>query len=137
MSCSRPCAGRPSAEFPIDEAVYQRAGRDPCEPILCAGSLDAPFCSVGRDLGADEVLAGEPQIGAAGRQVRSGLYQAATGQEPPRSDRRLEPALALALLTNTVPYKPPGNKAYPDRVRRGSVLFSPSSSCSTGREAGS
>jgi uracil-DNA glycosylase len=103
--------------FPIDERAYERAERDPHDPILFAGAFDAPFCSIGRDLGIDEVLAGEPQIGAAGRQVRAGLYRAATGEEPPAADRRLEPALRLGLLTNTVPYKPPGNRAYPDRIR--------------------
>jgi hypothetical protein len=41
-------AGR--ADFPIDEPVYLRAGRDPVEPILFAGSLDAPVCFVGRAL---------------------------------------------------------------------------------------
>ncbi len=105
------------AEFPVDEPVYRRAGKDPWRPILFAGSLEAPLCVFARDLGKDEVSEGEPLIGAGGRLVREGLYRARHGAGPPRSDRRLESALADALLTNTVPYKPPGNKAYPAKVK--------------------
>jgi uracil-DNA glycosylase len=106
------------AEFPIDVPVYERWGRDPREPILCAGLLEAPLCVVGRDLGKDEVRAGEPQIGQAGRLVRRGIV-AAWGEAPAPSAASdgLEQALGLALLTNMVPYKPPGNKAYPEAVR--------------------
>jgi uracil-DNA glycosylase len=105
------------APFPIDEPAYQRVGKDPLRPILLAGSLEAPICSVGRDLGKDEVAAGEPQIGAAGRLVRAGVYRAVKGTDPPTSDRGLETALAYVLLTNLVPYKPPGNKAYSASIR--------------------
>jgi uracil-DNA glycosylase len=56
--------------FPIDAEVYERSGRDPNLPIMFAGALDAPLCIVGRDLGKDEVRAGQPPIGAAGRLVR-------------------------------------------------------------------
>lgn len=105
------------ADFPIDEPVYRTAGKDPKRPILLAGSLDAPVCVFARDLGKDEVAEGEPLVGAAGRLVRGGLIQASTGTAPARSDRRLEAALGLALLTNTVPYKPPGNKAYAESVK--------------------
>jgi len=89
--------------FALDGPVYQQAGRDPLQPILYAGSLDAPLAFFGRDLGRHEVIAGEPLIGPSGRLVREGL--AAAGIEG-------------ALLTNTVPYKPPGNKAYPVSVIR-------------------
>jgi len=104
--------------FPIDEPVYRKAGRDPLEPILTAGSLAAPVCSIGRDLGATEVERGEPQIGSAGRMVREGVYRAFLGEEPPRCDARLAEALRFVLLTNTVPFKPPGNKAYSEPVKR-------------------
>jgi uracil-DNA glycosylase len=111
-----------AAEFPIDEAVYRRAGRDPKDPILFAGSLDAPVCFVGRDLGKDEVAAGQPLIGAAGRLVRLGVIAAwgEDGAEETRGETGppLQEALAHVLLTNTVPYKPPGNKAYAESVRR-------------------
>jgi uracil-DNA glycosylase len=105
------------ADFPVDTRVYERAGRDPTRPILCAGSLDAPVCVFARDLGKDEVREGQPLIGAGGRLVRSGLYQARHGEPPPASDRRLESVLDDALLTNTVPYKPPGNRAYATAVK--------------------
>lgn len=104
------------ASFPIDEAVYHGAGRNPFEPILFAGNLHAPVCVVGRDLGRDEVRLAQPQIGAAGRKVRLGLLEAA-GLSPDPKDRNLEAALELATLTNLVPYKPPGNKAYSSGVR--------------------
>jgi uracil-DNA glycosylase len=110
------------SEFPIDEPVYRRAGRDPKEPILFAGDLKAPLCIVGRDLGKDEVAAGEPLIGAAGRLVRRGVLSAwgeAKGPvDTPADDPQLRAALHHVLLTNTVPYKPPGNKAYAESVRR-------------------
>ena len=105
-------------DFPIDRAVYEAAGKDPLRPILFAGSLDAPVCVVGRDLGRDEVAAGQPLIGAGGRLVREGFHRAAhDGQPAPKSDRTLQSVLDRVLLTNTVPYKPPGNKAYSTAVK--------------------
>jgi uracil-DNA glycosylase family 4 len=104
------------AEFPIDREVYEKVGRDPLRPILCAGSFDARICSFGRDPGRDEVRLAQPQVGAAGRLVRGGVL-AAAGVAPDPGDRQLEQALQHVFLTNTVPYKPPGNKAYPDRVK--------------------
>jgi uracil-DNA glycosylase len=103
-------------EFPVDREVYERAGKDPLAPILCAGSLSARVCSFGRDLGRDEVRHGQPQVGAAGRLVREGVLRAA-GVEPPPADRLLETALEYVLLSNTVPYKPPGNRAYAEGVK--------------------
>ena len=105
------------ADFPIDVPVYERAGRDPKQPILCAGALEAPLCVFARDLGKDEVAEGQPLIGAAGRLVRAGIVAAWTGAPPTKGDRKLESALEHALLTNTVPYKPPGNKAYAEAVK--------------------
>ncbi len=104
-------------EFPIDLPVYARSMRDPLVPIPYAGSLEAPVCVMGRDLGKDEVAAAQPLIGAGGRLVRSGLYRALRGDDPPKSDRALESVLPHVLLTNTVPYKPPGNKAYSRAVK--------------------
>src|SRR5436309_3342528 len=69
-------------EFPIDEPVYRRSERDPKDPILFAGSLEAPLCVIGRDLGKDEVSAGQPLIGAAGRLVRLGIIEVWEGREP-------------------------------------------------------
>ncbi|MBX6315453.1 MAG: uracil-DNA glycosylase [Isosphaeraceae bacterium] len=105
------------ASFPIDTPAYERVGKDPTRPILFAGSLEAPVCFFGRDLGKDEVAVGQPLVGAAGRLVRQGLLQAFADEPPPKTDRWLESALQYALLTNTVPYKPPGNKAYPGSVK--------------------
>ena len=107
---------------PIDHAVYARSGRDAMEPILFAGSLAARLCIVGRDLGKDEVHAAQPLIGAGGRLVRQGIIRngmkrSSIADENLLASRALEAALEQALLTNTVPYKPPGNKAYSDEVR--------------------
>jgi uracil-DNA glycosylase len=104
------------AAFPVDTEVYEHARRDPMAPILYAGSLEARICSFGRDLGRDEVRHAQPQVGAAGRLVREGVLEAAGVKAPP-DDRLLEAALARVLLSNTVPYKPPGNKAYPESVK--------------------
>jgi uracil-DNA glycosylase len=104
-------------EFPIDRETYSQHAKDPLVPILTAGALTAPVCSFGRELGRDEVRWGQPQVGAAGRQVRAGVLRALDLQVEP-GDRRLDAALASVLLTNTVPYKPPGNKAYSDAVKR-------------------
>jgi uracil-DNA glycosylase len=110
------------AEFPIDKAVYKQSERDPSSPILFAGSLDAPLCVIGRDLGKDEVRAGQPLIGAAGRLVRSGIARAwdqshSIDDTQATRESASETALRHALLTNLVPYKPPGNKAYPEAIR--------------------
>lgn len=105
------------ASFPIDAPIYEKVGKDPWQPVLFAGALEAPACVFGRDLGKDEVAEGQPLIGAGGRLVRSGFYQAKHGQAPPKSDRKLESVLSDVLLTNTVPYKPPGNKAYSSAVK--------------------
>jgi uracil-DNA glycosylase family 4 len=105
------------AEFPIDLDVYRQAARNHARPILVAGSMAAPVCVVGRDLGAEEVALGEPLVGAAGRLVRSGLYQGLIGVPPLPANRRMAEVLEHVLLTNTVPYKPPGNKAYTSQVK--------------------
>ena len=98
------------ADFPVDRPVYEKAGKNPFDPVLFAGSLTSPVCIFGRDLGKDEVARGQPLIGAGGKLVRQGLIRAFGGEG-------LEAALQWALLTNTVPYKPPGNKAYPESVK--------------------
>lgn len=105
------------APFPIDEEVYRASGKDPFVPVFHGGTPAARVCSIGRDLGKDEVAAGEPQIGAAGRQVRRGVIEAVTGKPIGRKEKDLREALGFVLLTNLVPYKPPGNKAYPRAVR--------------------
>lgn len=106
-----------SATFPIDEPVYLAAGLKPTQPILYAGNLNSQLCFFARDLGKDEVYASQPLIGAAGKLVRSGLYRA-IAQETPTKTTDLQVILDHVLLTNTVPYKPPGNKAYSQAVKK-------------------
>ncbi|MGE3822320.1 MAG: uracil-DNA glycosylase family protein [Isosphaeraceae bacterium] len=103
--------------FPLDVPVYVSAGKDPYRPVLHGGSLRAAVAVMGRDLGRDEVAAGQPLIGAGGRLVREGIYRAAFKADPPPSDRTLSCVREHVLLTNTVPYKPPGNKAYAAKVK--------------------
>lgn len=103
--------------FPLDRPVYEAAGLDPTVPILYAGNLASQLCIFARDLGKDEVSAQQPLYGAAGRLVRQGLYRAIFQQEP-ASPQDLQKVCAHVLLTNTVPYKPPGNKAYSTAVKQ-------------------
>ena len=118
--CQQIRASARREEFQIDVPIYERFKKDPFQPILYAGSLQAPVCIFGRDLGKDEVRLGQPLIGAGGKLVRQGLVRAwqAEGSEEVDSTGELQVALRYALLTNTVPYKPPGNKAYSDPVKK-------------------
>ncbi|MFB2918062.1 MULTISPECIES: uracil-DNA glycosylase family protein [Aerosakkonema] len=106
-----------SSEFPIDEPVYRAAGLEPTQPILYAGNLESQLCFFARDLGKDEVIARQPLYGAAGKLVRLGLYRAIYGKEP-SDNGDLQTVLDRVLFTNTVPYKPPGNKAYSEAVKK-------------------
>jgi uracil-DNA glycosylase len=83
---------------------------------LYAGNLHSPLCFFGRDLGRDEVHARQPLIGAAGTKVRQGFYQVIHGK-PAQSSAELTTICDRVLLTNTVPYKPPGNKAYSVKIK--------------------
>lgn len=103
-------------DFPIDVPVYQSAKKNPKQPILYAGNLKSQICFFGRDLGRDEVHAGQPLIGAAGKLVREGFYFA-MHQEKAKTQEDLQSICDRLLLTNTVPYKPPGNKAYSVEVK--------------------
>ncbi len=106
-----------SKEFPIDIPVYKSANLEPTYPVLYAGNLQSPLCFFGRDLGKDEVHARQPLIGAAGKLVRQGFYQA-VHQRKANSPQDLLSVCDRILLTNTVPYKPPGNKAYSTQVKK-------------------
>jgi uracil-DNA glycosylase len=102
--------------FPIDIPVYEAADLKPTYPILYAGNLKSKLCFFGRDLGRDEVKARQPLYGAAGTLVRQGFYWAIHGEKT--ADKKLlETVCERVLLTNTVPYKPPGNKAYSPEVK--------------------
>jgi len=105
-----------SAEFPLDVPVYESAKKDPTMPILYYGNLKSNVC-FGRDLGRDEVMAGQPLIGASGTLVRQGFYRAMY-KENTNDRNKLMAVCDRLLLTNTVPYKPPENKAYGVRVKR-------------------
>ncbi len=102
--------------FPIDIPIYQAVGKRPTEAILYAGNLNSQICFFGRDLGRDEVAQGQPLIGSAGTMVRKGFYQGMYHQDA-SSPEDLQSICDRALLTNTVPYKPPGNKAYSIKVK--------------------
>lgn len=103
--------------FPIDEPIYQAASLDPKMPILYGGNLESSLCFFARDLGKDEVVAQQPLYGAAGRLVRQGLYRALYSKEPSKNTD-LSEVLEHVMLTNTVPYKPPGNKAYSEAIKK-------------------
>ena len=102
--------------FPLDRPVYTDAQKEPLTPILYGGNLQSQLCFFGRDLGRDEVHAGQPLIGAAGKLVRGGFFQAWQGRSA-QSPAELQTICQRVLLTNTVPYKPPGNKAYSVKVK--------------------
>ncbi|BAQ65137.1 uracil-DNA glycosylase family protein [Geminocystis sp. NIES-3709] len=103
-------------EFPIDIPVYESAKKNPNKPILYFGNLKSNICFFGRDLGKDEVIAGQPLIGAAGKLVRQGFYKAIY-RENTEDKQKLEGIKDRLILTNTVPYKPPENKAYTLKVK--------------------
>jgi uracil-DNA glycosylase len=103
--------------FPIDIPIYEAAEWQPTKPILYAGHLKSELCFFARDLGKDEIYARQPLYGAAGTLVRKGLYRALYGKETDNK-KELETICSRVFLTNTVPYKPPGNKAYSAEVKR-------------------
>ncbi|MBI4511581.1 MAG: uracil-DNA glycosylase family protein [Deltaproteobacteria bacterium] len=102
--------------FPRDIEAYAEAGRDPALPIAWAGNPTARACVVGRDLGWDEVHHGQPLVGPSGKLVRLGVLNA-VGMTPSPEDKLLTPALDHVFLTNIVPYKPPKNRAFGEKVR--------------------
>lgn len=104
-------------EFPLDVDVYKEANLDPTYPILYAGNLHSPLCFFGRDLGKDEVHGRQPLIGASGTMVREGFYYAVHQKKAASRQDLDRTACDRLLLTNTVPYKPPGNKAYLVKVK--------------------
>jgi uracil-DNA glycosylase len=105
-------------EFPIDIPVYKSANLEPTKPILYGGNLHSPLCFFGRDLGKDEVIAQQPLIGASGTMVRKGFYYSIYQQKAPTRKDLDETTIERVLLSNTVPYKPPGNKAYLAKVKK-------------------
>lgn len=104
-------------EFPLDIATYREYNKNPTEPILYFGNLKSTICFFGRDLGRDEVRTGQPLIGAAGSLVRRGFFKALYRRNP-HSEEELFSIKNHVILTNTVPYKPPENKAYSLKIKQ-------------------
>ncbi|WP_133860152.1 MULTISPECIES: uracil-DNA glycosylase family protein [Pseudomonas] len=107
-----------AADLPgVDLPVYEQFAKDPLDPIIGLGDPDAPLGFFGRDPGRDEVKYGEPFIGSGGQIARKVLYKHLHGQPPADFDaaRSLSQQFFWA---NTVPYKPLGNKAWSERVKK-------------------
>jgi uracil-DNA glycosylase len=99
------------APFDVCAETYAAARRDPNVPIVCAGSLSARWCAVGRELGRDEVMQGEPLVGTSGRRLRRAVHEALHGPAP-KEERAFERVKDDVLLANLVPYRPVDNEAY-------------------------
>ncbi len=105
-----------SAPFDVCVETYAQAGRDPAVPIAVAGNPSARWCAVGRELGREEVIHGEPLVGMGGRRFRRAVHEALLGPAA-RSERRFDAVLDHVMITNLVPYRPVGNRAYGKRTR--------------------
>jgi len=99
------------APFDVCRETYAAAKRDPCVPILSVGSTSARWCCVGRELGREEVHAGEPLVGMGGRRLRRALHETLVGPAP-KTERAFRAALDHVLLANLVPFRPVDNEAY-------------------------
>lgn len=104
-----------SPPLAVDRAAYAAAGRDPLHPLLAGGRPSAPIAFFGRDPGRDEVRQMEPLVGAGGRLVRAAVCRALHGHAPD-DDEGLGEASRHVFFSNTVPYKPIGNKPWPAEV---------------------
>ena len=101
----------------IDLEVYRSFDKDPLQPIIGEGDPGARLAVFGRDPGRDEVKYQMPFIGAGGRKVRGVLHQHLYGR--PMADFAASRAVGSFLFwANTVPYKPLGNKAWSQKVKR-------------------
>ncbi len=103
------------APFDVCHETYDAAGRDTAVPIVSAGALDAPVCCFGRELGREEVHEGQPLIGAGGRRLRRVVHETLIGPAQ-KTERRFDAVLEHVFLTNMVPYRPVGNRAYGKRT---------------------
>jgi len=101
----------------IDATVYREYGRDRLEPVIGMGPRRARLAFFGRDPGREEVRWQIPFIGAGGQKVRAALYRVCHGREMPDFEASRDIG-RLAFWANTAPYKPIGNKAWPQRVKR-------------------
>lgn len=101
----------------IDRDVYLANNRDPLDPIIGEGPPKAPIAIFGRDPGRDEVKHNMPFIGAGGQKVRAMMYQVIKGQEMPDFEASVDIGKPF-FWANTVPYKPIGNKAWSQKVKK-------------------
>lgn len=107
-----------AADLPgVDLPVYQQFAKDPLDPIIGLGDPDAPLGFFGRDPGREEVKYGEPFIGSGGQIARKVLYTHLHG-EPPADFEASRSLSQQFFWANTVPYKPLGNKAWSERVKK-------------------
>lgn len=100
----------------IDVAAYAAAGRDPVEPMLESGDPASPILIFGRDPGKDELVHQAPFVGAGGQKIRRVLAERTLGRTPVDVAESIAVGQSL-FWANTVPYKPVGNKAWPERVK--------------------
>jgi len=101
----------------IDVEVYGQFKKDPFTPIIGLGDSTARICIFGRDPGRQEVEYQMPFIGAGGQKVRRELYQMRHGMELPDFNASVEIG-STVFWANTVPYKPIGNKAWSEKVKK-------------------
>lgn len=100
----------------VDREVYAAFDRDPLEPVIGAGDPACRVAIFGRDPGRFEVQHQQPFVGAGGQKVRQALWRAVRGGALPSFEASLEVG-RYVFWANTVPYKPVGNKVWPQRVR--------------------
>lgn len=100
----------------IDREVYSAYGADPLEPVIGEGDKACRVAIFGRDPGRQEIEHRTPFIGAGGVKVRRALHEAIHGRPSGSLAEHLE-AGRYVFWANTVPYKPIGNAAWPERVR--------------------
>jgi uracil-DNA glycosylase len=101
----------------IDRQAYLDCARDPRMPVLGLGPRDARICLMGRDPGRAEACAGRPFVGAAGQRIRPVLRaHLSHGASLDATQESTEDAHVFWF--GTVPYKPLGNKAWPEKIRR-------------------
>ncbi|ALZ86703.1 uracil-DNA glycosylase [Pseudomonas oryzihabitans] len=107
-----------AADLPgVDLPIYEQFAKDPLDPIIGLGDPEAPLGFFGRDPGREEVKYGEPFIGSGGQIARKILYKHLYGHPP--ADFEASRSLSQQFFwANTVPYKPLGNKAWSERIKK-------------------
>ncbi len=104
--------------FPVDADIYKFYSRDEYRPILYAGNLNAKIGLLARDLGKEEVMNNQPLIGTAGQLVRRNIYEHINKSKPPKDEIFFYDIMNYVMFTNLVPFKPIGNKVFPEKVRK-------------------